>query len=246
MKLRARSGGLELKWGDIDPVYLKDGKPVAGRDAPEMSGTAEPACAKMRVYRDSAKEYVTFMTPEAYGALMESKAKCEGEVGRAPGPEDPVFKKDGSEPIPLEGRAVANRLQAIVKKAGVQRRSEDNGESHGVPASNGSRRRFNKAMTDAPTDDILGAFQRRDHMMGRRGFVRLDQHYYPANPMDLAVDYLRAVPALTVTDEWLLPIELEKIHGELLLTMEKIAIMKRGKKTRAGAEELHGTDRETG
>ena len=59
----------------------------------------------------------------------------------------------------------------------------------------------------------------------------------------------RRLPArrsgLTVTDEGLLPIELEKIHGELLMAMEKIAIMKRGEKTRAGAEELHDTDRET-
>ena len=64
--------------------------------------------------------------------------------------------------------------------------------------------------------------------------------------MELAVDYLRAVPAPTVTDEGLLLIELEKIHGELLMAMEKLAIMKRGEKTRAGAEELHDTDRETG
>ena len=83
-------------------------------------------------------------------------------------------------------------------------------------------------------------------MLGYHGTAGLDRVYYHARQMELAVDYLRAVPALTVTDEWLLPIELEKIHGELLLTMEKIAIMKRGKKTRAGAEELHGTDRETG
>ena len=105
-----RRGGLELKWGDIDPVYLKDGKPVAGRDAPEMSGTAEPACAKICVYRGESEEYVTFMTPEAYKALMEYKADWEEEVGRAPGPEDPVFKRGGREPIPLEGHAIVKQV----------------------------------------------------------------------------------------------------------------------------------------
>ena len=67
-------------------------------------------------------------------------------------------------------------------------------KSYKVPTSNGFGRMFNKVMTDAPTDDILGAFQRRDHMMGHRGFVRLDQHYHLADPMELAAQYLRAVP----------------------------------------------------
>ena len=195
-----RRGGLELKWGDIDPVYLKDGKPVAGRDAPEMSGTAEPACAMMRVYRGGSEEYVTFMTPEAYGALMEYKAEWEEEVGRAPGPEDPVFKRDGSEPIPLTSGLISAGVLRILEISGVWKRSEKEGKSFRVPTSNGFRRRFNKVMMHTLTDDILGSFQRRDRMMGHRGFVGLDQHYYPANPMDLAVDYLRAVPALTVTD----------------------------------------------
>ena len=194
-----RRGGLELKWGDIDPVYLKDGKPVAGRDAPEMSGTAEPACAKMRVYRGESEEYVTFMTPEAYKALMEYKADWEEEVGRAPGPEDPVFKRGGSKPIPLEGRAIVNRLQVIVKKAGVPRRLDENGKLYKVPVSNGFRRRFNMVMTDAPTDGSIGALRKKEHMMGRHGSVGLDRGYYHAKPMELAAQYLRAVPALTVT-----------------------------------------------
>ena len=63
--------------------------------------------------------------------------------------------------------------------------------------------------------------------------------------MELVAYYLRAVPVPTVTDEGLLLIELEKIHGELLMVMEDLAIMKHREKTRAGAEELHDTDRET-
>ena len=147
-----RRGGLELKWGDIDPVYLKDGKPVTGEDAPEMG---KPACAKMRMYQGSSEEYVTFMSQEAYKALMEYKADWEEEVGRAPGPEDPVFKKEGCEPIPLTHMLITNRLRVIVKKAGVQRRSDENGKSYKVPLSNGFRRMFNKVMTDTPTDDTL-------------------------------------------------------------------------------------------
>ena len=240
-----RMGGLELKWGDIDPVYLKDGKPVAGRDAPEMSGAAEPACAMMRVYRGESEEYTTFMTPEAYGTLMEYKAEWEAEVGRAPGPEDPVFKKDGSEPIPLTSGLISAGVLRILEISGVWKRSEKEGKPFRVSMFSGFRRRFNKVMMDTPTADILGASQRRDHIMGHREFVRLDQHYYSANPMDLAVDYLHAVPALTVTDEGLLLIELEKIHGELLMVTEKLVIMKLEEETRAGAEEPHDIDRET-
>ena len=82
-------------------------------------------------------------------------------------------------------------------------------------------------------------------MLGYHGTAGLDRVYYHARQMELAVDYLRAVQALTVTDEGLLLIELEKIRGELLMAMEKIAIMKRGEKARAGADELHDTDSET-
>ena len=222
-----RRGGLELKWGDIDPVYLKDGKPVAGRDAPETSGTAEPACTKMRVYRGESEEYVTFMTPEAYKALMEYKADWEEEVSRAPGPEDPVFKRDGSEPIPLRGRDIINKLQVIVKKAGVQKPSKKNAKLCEVPISNGFRRRFNKVMTDTPTDGTLGASRRKEYMMGHHGSVGLDRHYYHSNPMELAAHYLRAVQALTVTGEGLLPIEREKMNEKILKVKAELATMKR-------------------
>ena len=240
-----RSGGLELKWGDIDPAYMKDGMPVSGRDAPEMSETAEPACAMMRVYRGEPEEYVTFMTPEAYKALMKYRAEWEEEVGRTPGPEDPVFKRNGSKPIPLEGRAIVNRLQVIAKKAGVQRRSEDSGKLYKVPLSNGFRRRFNKVMTDTPTDGTLGASRRKEYMMGHHGSVGLDRHYDHSNPMELATDYLRAVLALTVTDEGILLIERERWIKKMRRMKEDLAMLKRKEETRADAAERQDTDRET-
>ena len=149
----ARMGGLELKWDDIAPVYLKGNNPVAGEDMPEMG---EPACAMICVYRDEPEEYVMFITQKAYRALMGYKVEWEEEVGRPPGQEDPVFKKRGREPIPLRHWMITKRARMIAKKAGVQRWSEDNGKSYKVPLSNGFRRMFNKVMADTPTDDTLG------------------------------------------------------------------------------------------
>ena len=147
-----RRSSLELKWNDIAPVYLKGGKSVAGEDVPEM---CEPACAMICVYRGEPEEYVMFITQEAYKALMEYKAEWEEEVGRPPGPEDPVFKKRGREPIPLRQEMIARRVRVIAKKAGVQGRSDGNGKLHKVPLSNGFRRMFNKVMTNRPTDGTL-------------------------------------------------------------------------------------------
>ena len=226
-----RKGGLELKWGDIDPVYLKDGKPVAGRDTPEMSGTAEPACTMIRVYRGDLEEYITFMAPEAYKALMKYKAEWEEEVGRAPKPEDPVFKKDGSEPTLLKSDTIISRLYTIVKKSGVRKPSDKKGKSYEVPVSNGFRRRFNKVMTDTPTDGSVGASRRKEYMLGHHGAVGLDRVYYYAHPMELAAHYLRAVPVLTVTDEGLLLIEYEKMREK----MREFVALQRRQKTRADA-----------
>ena len=236
-----RRGGLELKWGDIDPIYLKDGKPVAGEDAPEMSGTAEPVCAMMRVYRGSPEEYVTFMTPEAYKALVEYKAEWEEEVSRAPELKDPVFKKKGNKLIHLECGTISSRIRTILSKSGVRKLMEEKGKSFRVPVSNGFRRRFNKVMTDTSTDDTLGAFRKKEYMMGHYGSMGMDRVYYHANPMELAAHYLRAVPALTVTNEGLLLIEREKMRK----VKGEIAMLKRKQETYAGTAERHDTDRET-
>ena len=238
-----RSGGLELKWDDIDPVYLKDGEPVAGEDAPEMYGTADPACAMMRVYRDDPEAYTTFMTPEAYKALMEYKVEWEEEVGRAPEPKDPVFKKRGCKSIPLKSEMVIKRVRMIAKKAGVQTRSKENGKLYRVPLANGFRRGFNKILTDAPTDGNLGNFRKKEHMLGHLGTMGLDRIYYDAPPMELAAQYLLSVPALTVTDEGLLLIERKEMNETILKVQKELKRMKRKDEARTGMTVRQDADR---
>ena len=240
-----RKGGLELKWGDIDPVYLKDGKPVAGEDAPEMSETAEPACAMMHVYRGSSEEYVTFMTPEAYKALMEYKAGWEEEVGKMSEPEDPVFKKDGDEPILLKPNTIISRLHTIVKKSGVRKPSDKKGKSYEVPTSNGFRRRFNKVMRDTPTDGSIRAVRRNEYMLGHHGAVGLDRVYYYAHPMELAADYLHAVQAMTLTREGLLFIEHEKMREEVRKVRAEFAALQHRQEARADVWRRQDADRDT-
>ena len=240
-----RRGGLELKWGDIDLVYLKDGKPVAGKDMPEMSETGKPECAMIRVYRGDPEEYITFMSQEAYKALMEYKDEWEEEVGRVPRPEDPVFKKDGDEPILLKPNTIISRLHTIVKKSGVRKPSDKKGKSYEVPTSNGFRRRFNKVMTDTPTDGSVGASRRKEYMLGHHGAVGLDRVYYYAHPMELAADYLRAVQAMTLTREGLLLIEHEKMSKETLRVIGELEVLKSKEMARVGLVESQNTDTET-
>ena len=239
-----RSGGLELNWGDIDPVYLKDGKPVTGEDAPEMRGTAEPECAMMIVYRGEPEEYITFMSQEAYKALMKYKANWEEEVGRAPGPKDPVFKKSGHKPIQLRSEMIVKRVRLIAKKAGVQKRSDENGKLYKVPLCNGFRRWFNKNMKDTPADGSIGAFRKEERMIGHLGTMGLDRIYYHAPPMELAAQYLRAVPALTLTDEGLLRIERKKMREDMRKVKKEFAALQRKQKTRTDTAERQNADRE--
>ena len=228
-----RRGGLELKWGDIDPVYLKDGEPVAGEDAPEMRGTAEPVCTMMRVYDDSSEKYITFMTPEAYKALMEYKTEWEDETGKAPGSEDPIFKKNGNKPIQMKCNSISYRLRTIAIKSGVRKLSDKKGKSYRVPISNGFRRGFNKTLMDVPSGGTLGVFQRKEYMLGHRGSRGVDHVYYYAKPMELATDYLRAVKKLTVTNEGLMTIERKEMGKTLLSVLKELTRIKRKTEARA-------------
>ena len=78
-----RVGGMQLRWGDLTPMYDVDGRMVKEGDL-EGKAPGEVACVAVRVYRNSYAEYVTFITPEAYRAMMDYAVQWETKAGRKP------------------------------------------------------------------------------------------------------------------------------------------------------------------
>ena len=64
---------------------------------------------------------------------------------------------------------------------------------------NGFRRFCNKAMKDAKSGDSpLSSMTKKERMMGHTGLIKLDQNYFKTSQMELAKEYLYAVPNLTI------------------------------------------------
>ena len=120
-----RVGGMKLRWGDLTRIYDVNGRMVAEEDLKERA-SGEPACVAMRVYRNSREQYFTFMTPEAYKALVEYAAEWEAKVGRKPGNGDPIFTS-AKRPLDMIGEgALHTIIRYIASSAGVRKRQRDN------------------------------------------------------------------------------------------------------------------------
>ena len=124
-----------MKWNDINPIYRIDSRLVDGRDAQELHGVDNPVCASVRVYQVSPEEYTTFITPEAYRALMEHAAEHEGKIGRVLKPDDPVFTKKQKYGTPVDGNTMSCWMSRLVQKAGVRNAHTKKSRRYNVPDS---------------------------------------------------------------------------------------------------------------
>ena len=170
-----RVGGLELDWGDLTPIVRRDGRIVESGDAQEGERVE---CAALRVYRGSREEYVTFVTPEAYEALMEYRLEWQQDVGRPPGPTDPMFKKNGPAPDRLGAPSIDAQVNKLLHRTGL-RQPAPGERRYKVPALHGFRRFWNKTMKDAISDDSpVSSLTKKEYMMGHAGMTALDRNYY--------------------------------------------------------------------
>ena len=193
-----RREGVLLRWGDLTPIYDVDGKMVKEEDL-EGRVSGEPECVAVNVYRRTSEEYVTFVTPEAYRAIMEYAVEWEADIGRKPGNDDPIFKSKTKLPNVLGVQSVYNIIRKTVLSAGMWKRHSDNPRRGGVPILNGFRRFFNKTLKDTPSrESSLSVLTKVEFMMGHKGLLPLDSSYYKTNPQELAATYVNAVPDLTI------------------------------------------------
>ena len=235
-----RVGALDmLNWGDLAPVYWVDGKlSLEGEDA-------VVACAMLEIYRGSVEEYTTFITPEAFAVLQECRREWAEGVGREPGRKDPMFVKTRGNPTRATSATIRKRLARVARKAGLRVACKP-GKRHDVPLMNGFRRFFNKTTKDTLMRDTAGAHIRSEYMMGHKGVGSLDKNYYKTNALELAADYVMAVPDLTIDDADRLRLSNRRLSDKVRMAEdekdEKMARME--EKVARMQEEMDRRDRE--
>jgi integrase len=194
-----------LRWRDLEPLE-KDGKIAA---------------AKLTVYRGEPEEYVTFITPECYEAILEYRRRREA-IGESVGPDSPLIrdawdnnryrqnrKEDPRVPRPLTAKAIANEMGLFLKKIGLRGERQERYEFKQV---HGFRKFFKtnaeRAMKTLDVEKLMGHAE----------------NYYKPSLDYLMAEYLKAVPHLTVSEARHLKDEMEK---KIVLSDAKIGELER-------------------
>jgi len=76
---------------------------------------------------------------------------------------------------------------------------------------NGFRRFWNKTCKESLSrDSPLGSLIKKEFMMGHTGLIKLDRNYFKTHTLELAEEYLNAIPNLTISNEKRLRLENKK------------------------------------
>lgn len=187
-----RKGGLRLLWKDFTPIY-------SNGNALSESENGRPVCVAVRVYRGSTEEYNTFITPEAWEVMQEWRTVWASEVGRQPNPDDPAFKRNGVFPRIVGQGAIKAGIDRIIHRSGLRESHDTDGKRYCVPAMHGFRRFWNKTVKDTMSNDSpVSSLTKKEYMMGHSGMTAMDRNYYHTNILELAKEYINAVPGLTI------------------------------------------------
>lgn len=203
-----RAGGFDLNWQDLIPVYQ-----INDQLKFDITESEEPdaiiACAMLKIYQGTGFSYPAFITPEAYEALVDYKLDWARDIGREPRGEDPIFKKEGTVLRRTTPTGVKKRVERMIKRAGL--REKIKGKRYEVPIMNGFRRFWNKTCKESLSKDSpLGSLIKKEFMMGHTGLIKLDRNYFKTHTLELAEEYLNAVPNLTISNEKRLRLENRK------------------------------------
>ena len=193
-----RVGAFEgLRWGDVTPVYKgQDGNAAGG-------GKGRVRAARLVVYRGSAEEYVTFVSPECYDSLMAYRGMREG-VGEAVTAGSPLIRdawdnhryrkriaKDPKVARPLAPKAIANMMGQFLKRIRLrdpEARMPAGGGRYEFKQLHGFRKYFKtNAERAIKTIDV-------EKLIGHA------ENYYKPSEEYLLGQYEKVVPHLTVSE----------------------------------------------
>jgi len=165
----------------------------------------------LKVYPDSERDhYVTLLTPECMDAIRKylewRKQKGEKLSSDSPLIRDKfdIFSKRRNEPRPLQEEAIHAQVTRVIKLAGI--------DAENLAPDHSFRYFFNTAMMNSDVNQ-----QFKELMMGHS--INLDDYYFKADTREsrrkILTEYVKAVDALTINEEYRLKMELESLKGEL-------------------------------
>ena len=158
------------------------------------------ACVALSAYAGSPERYTAFASPEAYHAITQYGRMWEETMLRQPRPKDPLFLATKMQPRRASEQAITKRVHRMDAKAGLRNRDDKNGTRFETQLVHGFRKFFNKTCKEALSGDFLASLIRTEYMMGHVGLVSLDQSYFKTSMLEMAAEYVKAVPNLTIDD----------------------------------------------
>ncbi len=227
-----RIGGFNLKWGHLKPVY-RNGDKLSF----EKGEGSSVACVMLSIYHKTSSQYPAFITSEAYDAILRYRTKWTAEAGREPGPDDPLFKKSGNGVQRATLVTIKRRMERMLENSGLRTGDRKTNKRYDVPMMNGFRRFWNKSCKESLSrDSPLASLIKKEYMMGHIGLVSLDKNYFKAHSMELAEEYLTAVPNLTIGEAARLEADVRRKDDEIRGMKDKQGM--EIEKLRAMVEEL--------
>jgi len=205
-----RVGGFDLNWEDLIPIYQIDQELKFDITESEEKN-AVVACAMLKIYQGTNAGYPAFISPEAYDSIMDYKSDWIREIGREPKSNEPIFKKEGILPRRATTISIKKRVERMVKRSGIRKSLVKGKKRYDVPIMNGFRRFWNKNCKESLSrDSPLASLIKKEFMMGHMGLIKLDKNYFKTHTLELAEEYLNAIPNLTISNEKRLQIENKK------------------------------------
>lgn len=201
-----RAGAFDFKWKHLHPVYLYKNKIYFedGEITEDVKNSGQIACGFIEIYANSKRwNYYAFVTPECYHAIDVYKEKWTKKFGVEPQPDDPFFANTRCKSIkPLTLMAIRRKLERLLVESGLRTHLPTGMKRYKTPAFNGFRYFFNKQNKKAYSEKgILASLILKESMMGHTGLIQLDKNYFREHAHELIEEYLKAVPALTISDE---------------------------------------------
>ena len=214
-----RAGAFDFKWKHLHPVYLYKNKLYfeEGEITEDIRNSGLIVCGFIEIYANSKRwNYYAFVTPECYHAIDVYKEKWTKKFGVEPQPDDPFFANTRCKSIkPLTLMAIRRKLERLLVESGLRTHLPAGMKRYKTPAFNGFRYFFNKQNKKAYSEKgVLASLILKESMMGHTGLIQLDKNYFRVHAHELIEEYLKAVPALTISDEERAKIEVHKLRHD--------------------------------
>lgn len=201
-----RAGAFDFKWKHLHPVYLYNEKFYFEESeiTDEVKNSGQLVCGFIEIYAESKRwNYYAFITPECFRAIEVYLEKWTKHFGVEPKPEDPFFANTRSKTVkPLTLMAIRRKLERLLVESGFRNKLPEGMKRYKTPAFNGFRYFFNKQNKKAYSQKgVLASLILKESMMGHTGLIQLDKNYFREHAYELIDEYLKAVPALTISEE---------------------------------------------